>query len=61
MNKKIRNIASTVMVLWLGYKLGQLVQTWSMIRMPIDEYHDVRMEIEKRLERIAELQSRDHD
>ncbi len=52
MNKSIRDIASTLVVLWLGYKLGQYRQTWSMIRMPIDEYHEGRMAIEERLEQI---------
>lgn len=45
----------------LGFFVGGLFQTWRMIRLPIDEYHEARMEIEENISEIRRLLAEEDD
>ncbi|QLH83207.1 hypothetical protein [Halosimplex pelagicum] len=38
-----------------GVLFGMVIQTWRMVRIPIDEYHAARMDIEERLAEMEEV------
>lgn len=42
-------------VIAAAFAAGMLFNTWRMVRVPIDEYHTARMDIEEKLAEIEEI------
>lgn len=45
----------TLVLVVAAFVAGMLFNTWRMVRVPIDEYHEVRMDIEEKLDEMEEL------